>query len=80
MSKPSKAPTLPPKTIARRDATGHLSPQYENDLRQLAEESHGSGVGASAFINRPKSADELAEQLGESFVKTATSGEQTEED
>jgi len=79
VSKSANPTTGSPKAFLRRDATGHLLPQYEKDLLELAQESHSDDDGNSAFVSRPTSKDELAERLGEDVVKTATSGEQAEE-
>jgi hypothetical protein len=59
--------------IRRRDATGHLDPDYARGLRALSGASReGEAV---AFLDRPRGEDELSEGLGEAFVEGATSGE-----
>ena len=80
MNKPAKPTTELPQYFVRRDATGHLSPQYESDLIELAKETHGDDKVTSAFVTHPKSKDALAERLGEDVVQAATSGEQADED
>jgi len=68
--------TTPPR---RRDATGHLDPEYEAKLR--AESGHArSAEDAHAFLGGPRSKDALSEQLGEEVIQTATSGEDVAED
>jgi hypothetical protein len=65
--------------LRRRDATGHLDPNYEAKLR--GETGHSrSEDDARAFMTRAKSSDAFAEELGEEFVETATSGEDEAED
>jgi hypothetical protein len=73
-SKPRPAAAAP-----RRDATGHLAPKYAAELHARSEESR-EPTDAPSFVKGSKSQDPLAEELGESFVKTAISGEDTEED
>jgi hypothetical protein len=63
------------KPIERRDATGHLNPQY---ARELLEGSGNSNEGSDAFIRRARTGDALSEELGEAFVESATSGEGAE--
>jgi hypothetical protein len=65
-------------TIARRDATGHLTPQYERDLRDATRDKQDADARPTAFIQGPRTADELGEELGEAFVQSATSGEEAE--
>lgn len=68
--------STPPR---RRDATGHLDPEYEAKLR--AETGHArTAEDARAFLDGPRSKDTLSEQLGEEVIQTATSGEDEAED
>jgi hypothetical protein len=71
--------TSPKKPVTRRDATGHLDPEYQ---RKLLEESGKSSDDADgkAFLIGSHSTDELAEELGETFIEAATSGEDAEGD
>ena len=62
------------KPIHRRDATGHLDPKYAADLRLRSRESSPPAENV-AFLERAKSADPLAEVLGEEFLEAATTGE-----
>ena len=59
--------------LQRRDATGHLNPQYAADLRKRSLES-GDRDDAVAFVERPRSRDALAAALGEEFIEAATAG------
>ncbi len=75
-SKQENAPEHPaPKPpLQRRDATGHLNPEYEAKLH--AETGHARNADdAKAFLDHARSKDALSEQLGEEVVETATSGE-----
>ena len=69
----------PAQVVQRRDATGHLTPQYAADLLshrgELSEPNDDRAFGASA-IRR----DALAEELGESFLRTATGGDEVDDD
>jgi hypothetical protein len=62
------------KAIRRRDATGHLDAEYERKLRA----SSGSRDDGQAFLTGFRTADALAEELGEAFLESATSGEESE--
>jgi hypothetical protein len=77
-----KDPSPDPKhetPLRRRDATGHLDPDYEAKLR--AQTGHAREPGDDrAFLKGPRSNDPLSEQLGEEVVATATSGEDESED
>ncbi len=59
--------------LQRRDATGHLNPQYAAELRKRSIESttHDDAV---AFVERPRSRDPLAAALGEEFIEAAPTG------
>lgn len=62
------------KAIKRRDATGHLDAEYARKLR-ASRASRDDGVG---FLKGFRTADALAEELGEAFLESATSGEESE--
>jgi hypothetical protein len=68
--KPAPAPRAKP--IRRRTTGGHIDPKYGAEL--LAQSGHSDDAGKS-FLPRPRSGDDLAEELGEEFVETATTGE-----
>lgn len=62
------------KAIKRRDATGHLDAEYERRLRSSASPR----ADGEAFLTGFRTADPLAEELGEAFLQSATSGEESE--
>jgi hypothetical protein len=83
---PKKAPAAKAKPakkaapIRRRDATGHLNPEYAKMLREKSEEGKVNDRD-EAFIGRSGHAkDDLAEEMGEAYVETATSGEDENEE
>jgi hypothetical protein len=63
----------------RRDAAGHLNPEYAAELlarsREMAEPRDGA-----AFLPSRLRRDALAEELGEGFLRSATGAEDDEED
>jgi hypothetical protein len=70
------------KPIKRRDALGRLDPQYARELLEKARETPNdddSPEATRAFLKRPSSNEELAEDMGEAFIEAATSGEESEE-
>ncbi|MEO8905402.1 MAG: hypothetical protein ABI488_23050 [Polyangiaceae bacterium] len=67
-----------PPPVVRRDATGHLNPDYERKLRESSLEGKTSDGDNKAFLGHSASSDPLAEELGESFVQSVTSGEDAE--
>lgn len=67
------------KPMPRRDAAGHLDPTYAEKLRTLGGESSRE-KDAKGFVPETHGNDSLTEELGEQFVKAATSGEDSEAD
>jgi hypothetical protein len=65
------------KPIRRRDRPGHLDPKYAAGLREKAGEREAA---PTSFLTRPRSRDDLVEELGEEFVTEATSAEHEGED
>src|SRR4051794_6418013 len=63
------------KAIKRRDATGHLDAEYERKLRSSSPPARDDGQG---FLSGFHTADAVAEELGEAFLESATSGEESE--
>jgi len=64
--------------IKRRDATGHIDPRYARELLAKARETHNGDddpEATHAFLKGARTADELAEERGENFLETVTSGE-----
>jgi hypothetical protein len=74
---PRKKAVAPPKKpaapIHRRDGAGHLDPEYAAAL--LAQSGHHDDDGRAFLKRTTRSKDDLAEELGEEFVQSATSGE-----
>jgi len=69
--------------VKRRDATGHLDPEYERDLLEKGRahrNADGDAEALYAFITGTSSGEELSEELGEAFLQSATSGEESEPD
>lgn len=71
---PKPNSTSNPRSIRRRDGSGHIDPTYR---KELLEQSEGSTTPEDdrAFLDGAQSGDTLAEQLGEEFVESATSGQ-----
>jgi hypothetical protein len=70
-----QAPAAP-----RRDATGHLNPAYEAELRSHSGELGTARDDEEAFLPSAIRRDALAEELGEGFLRSATGAEDDEED
>ncbi len=71
----------PSTEFRRRDATGHLDPAYAAGLRALDQESEPlDNPNPDGFLHGMRSADPLAEELGENFVRTLNSGEDDAQD
>lgn len=67
------------KPVRRRASDGRLDPEYAADL--LAKSGMDLGDrDTKAFLDRPKSEDPIAEGFGESFLQSATSGEDNDAD
>lgn len=74
-----KAAAAKPSPIHRRDGAGHLDAGYAAMLREKSLEGRVRDRD-EAFIGRSgRSKDNLAEQMGEAWVETATSGEDENE-
>ncbi len=69
--------TTSKKPVARRDATGHLDPEYQRKLLEASQEQRASEGDGRAFIDAA-APEELSEELGEAFVQAVTSGEDAE--
>jgi hypothetical protein len=63
--------------LRREDHAGHLDPRYAAELRR---QSGRPEPEPASFVGRPRSKDDLVEELGEEFVGQATSGEYEGED
>jgi len=75
--KPKAAAKAP---IHRRDNSGHLDPKYAADLDARRKEAGGKDDDKAFLGGKSHSSDPLAEELGENFVKTAISGEDSIDD
>ena len=62
------------KAIRRRDATGHLDAEYERKLRSSSPPRYEE----MAFVTSFRTGEPLANELGEAFLESATSGEESE--
>lgn len=62
------------KAAKRRDATGHVDEGY---ARRVRSGSRAPDDGL-AFLSGFRTRDALAEELGEAFLESATSGEESE--
>jgi|SRR5580658_7829808 hypothetical protein len=72
-AKPKKAAPPPrAKPLRRRAAPGHIDPKYGAEL--LARSGPPNDEGQS-FLVKPRSRDDMAEERGEEFVETVTTGE-----
>ena len=69
--------TSPKKTVTRRDATGHLHPEYQRKLLEASQEKKARDGDGRAFIDGA-GPEELSNELGEAFVQAVTSGEDAE--
>jgi hypothetical protein len=67
------------RPVRRRDGAGHIDPRYAADLLAQRGESDRDEENRP-FVERPRSKDSLAENFGEEFVQSVTSGENQEED
>jgi len=65
------------KPVVRRDATGHLDPDYERKLLEASGTLRERDGESRAFIDGA-APEELSEELGEAFLQAATSGEDAE--
>ena len=63
------------KVVRRRDATGHLDAEYERKLRASSQARRDDDTG---FLTGFHTKEPLAEELGEAFLESATSGEESE--
>ena len=67
-----------PSPVRRRDGAGHLDSAYAADL--LARTRQSKRQEPEGFVRGHRSNDDLAENLGEEFLESATSGENREEE
>lgn len=62
------------KAGKHRDATGHLDADYERRVRAGVQRPDDG----AAFLSGFRTGEPLAEELGEAFLESATSGEESE--
>jgi hypothetical protein len=72
---PNEKPKADKGPIHRRDNSGHLDPKYAADLDARRKAGAPKDDDKAFLGGKSKSKDDLAEELGENFVKTAVSGE-----
>lgn len=63
------------KASKRRDATGHFNEEY---ARRVRSSSRPRDQDEQAFLTGFRAREPLAEELGEAFLESATSGEESE--
>jgi hypothetical protein len=63
--------------LRREDRAGHLDPRYVAELRSRSDRPAADPAG---FVNRPRSKDDLVEELAEEYVSSVNSGEYNAED
>ena len=66
------------KEVKRRDATGHLDAEYERKVRGRSRVGSRAPDDGVAFLSSFRTTEPLAEELGEAFLQSATSGEESE--
>ena len=69
------------KPIKRRDNNGRIDPQYARELLEKGRETRNDDdkpEATQAFLKRASSNEELAEDMGEAFIESALSGEESE--
>jgi hypothetical protein len=79
LSMSSKKPVKVPSPAPRRDATGHVKARYAADP-PARNRARAEPLDPEAFTDEAIRDDSLAEQLGEQFVRSATSGEDETQD
>jgi len=70
----SAVATLIKRRVQHRNGAGHLEPAYEAELRARVQD-RARNTGERAFVGGTWSTDLSAEESGEEFVMTVTSGE-----
>jgi hypothetical protein len=71
-AKPIRRLSAKPLGMPRRDGAGHLNPQY---AAELLDKSYHPPADPESFVERPRSNDDLVEELGEEVVQEATTAE-----
>jgi hypothetical protein len=76
-AKPAKRLAAKRLPMPRRDGAGHLNPHY---AAELLDKSYHPPPEPESFVERPRSNDDLVEELGEEVVQEATTAEYEGED
>jgi hypothetical protein len=74
-------PAQKQRIVKRRDGVGRIDPRYARELLAKARETQNEDnkeEATFAFLKSTRPVDPLARELGETFVQTATSGEESE--
>src|SRR5690242_21504929 len=75
----NRAPRKRP--VKRRDGAGRIDPQYARELLAKARETRNDDDSAEnmhAFLKAARATEPLAQEMGENFLETVTSGEERE--
>jgi hypothetical protein len=67
--------------VKRRDGAGRINPQYARELLAKARETRNddnSPENMHAFLKAARAGEPLAQEMGETFIETVTSGEERE--
>ncbi len=65
------------QNVVRRDGAGHLDEAHARRLLDKSE-SNPNDEDDKAFLRRPRTGEPLSEELGEAYVESATTGEESE--
>jgi hypothetical protein len=80
-SQTNGTPATPPprkRPVRRRDGAGRIDPQYARELLAKARETKNdddSPDNMHAFLKAARATEPLAQEMGENFLETVTSGE-----
>ena len=69
------------RPVKRRDGAGRINPQYARELLAKARETKNddnSPENMHAFLKAARATEPLAQEMGENFLETVTSGEERE--
>jgi hypothetical protein len=73
MKKMQKQPGAKKAPVRRYDGSGHINPEHAEHLLQLSKET--KEAEPEAYVEKPETSDDLAEELGEEAVVAMTSGQ-----
>lgn len=69
------------RPLRRRDGAGRIDPQYARELLAKARETRNDDDAPEnmhAFLKAARTTEPLAQEMGENFLETITSGEERE--